>query len=167
MNATRFIVSCLAASLLLPLSPALGQIPQAVAAPGETPVATISAQGVQIYQCVADAEGKLAWRFREPVATLLIGEKTVGRHYAGPHWEMGDGSKIEGKVVGTAPGASAEDIPLLRLNITSRHGWGILSNIVTVQRLNTKGGVARGDCAAAGSFLNVPYSADYIFFEKN
>ena len=165
MNMTSVFTFCTTIALALPL-PALAEVPDAIAAPGETPVATINAQGAQIYQCMPNAEGKLVWKFREPIATLLVDDKTVGRHFAGPNWEMSDGSGIAGKVAGTAPGASAADIPLLRLQVVSQRGQGLLSNIVTVQRLNTKGGIASGDCPVAEAFLNVPYSADYIFYRK-
>jgi hypothetical protein len=77
-----------------------------------------------------------------------------------------DGSKVTGKVSGRAPGATANDIPLLKLEVTSRHGSGQLSDASTIQRLNTKGGVAEGACEHAGSFLSVPYSADYVFYKK-
>jgi hypothetical protein len=158
----------LPASLLiaaLPLS-AQAQMPDAIAAPGETLVATIHAQGAQVYDCKADAAGKLTWQFREPVATLLDGGKTVGRHYAGPNWELADGSAVVAKVAGRAPGASATDIPLLKLEVTSRRGNGRLSDITTIQRLNTKGGTAEGSCNEAGAFLSVPYAADYAFYRK-
>ena len=79
--------------------------------PGETLVATIHAEGAQVYECKADAGGKLAWQFREPIATLLVSGKTVGRHYAGPNWELADGSAVVGKVARRAPGATANDIP--------------------------------------------------------
>src|SRR2546421_10876903 len=36
--------------------------------------------------------------FREPIATLLLDGKTVGRHYAGPNWEHADGSAVVAKV---------------------------------------------------------------------
>ena len=65
-------------------SAASAQVPDAIAAPGETVVATLHAEGAQVYECKADAGGKLAWQFREPIATLLLDGKTVGRHYAGP-----------------------------------------------------------------------------------
>ena len=40
------------------------------------------------------------------------------------------------------------------------------SDVATIQRLNTKGGVADGPCEQAGTFLNAPYSADYMFYSK-
>ena len=79
---------------------------------------------------------------------------------------MVDGSTVVGKVSGRADGASPADIPLLKLEVVSRRGSGLLSDIVTVQRINTKGGVAEGACPTAGAFLSVPYSADYAFFKK-
>ena len=50
---------------------AMAQVPAAVAAPGETTVATFQGEGAQIYQCKAGNDGKLTWVFREPIATLF------------------------------------------------------------------------------------------------
>jgi hypothetical protein len=159
------LAGCVLAALVLPAS-AASEVPAAIAAPGEVLVATIHAQGAQVYECKAAASGNLAWQFREPVATLLEQGKTVGRHYAGPNWELADGSAIVAKVAGRAPGATAHDIPLLKLEVTSRRGAGRLSDVATIQRLNTKGGVAEGPCDTAGALLSVPYSADYAFYQK-
>jgi len=46
-------------------------------------------------------------------------------------------------------------------------GNGVLSDATTVQRINTRGGVASGSCDSAGSYLSVPYSADYVFRRKS
>ncbi len=70
------------------------------------------------------------------------------------------------KAAGRAPGATAKDIPLLKLAVTERRDGGKLAGVTTIQRLNTKGGVAEGPCDAAGAFLSVPYSADYAFLKK-
>ena len=45
-------------------------LPDAIAAPGETVVLTLHAEGAQVYECKAASDGKLAWAFREPIATL-------------------------------------------------------------------------------------------------
>jgi len=156
----------LAVVAMLSMSAARAEIPDAIAAPGETLVATLHAQGAQVYECKADASGKLAWQFREPIATLLDGGKTVGRHSAGPNWELADGSAVAGKVVGRASGASPDDIPLLKLDVTSRRGTGRLADATTIQRINTRGGAAAGPCRTAGALLSVPYSADYAFYRK-
>ena len=160
----RLLTAC--TLLFLPLSTAMAEVPDSIAARGETHVVTTQAVGAQVYECKADAAGKLSWQFREPIATLLISGKTVGRHYAGPFWEMADGSAIKAKAVGKAPGASADDIPLLKLEVVASQGKGELSGITTIQRLNTKGGKASGACGSAGTFLSVPYTADYAFFSK-
>jgi uncharacterized protein DUF3455 len=137
-----------------------------IATSGEVPVATVHAEGAQLYECRADVGAKLSWLFREPIATLLIDGKTVGRHYAGPSWELVDGSVVTGKVSGRAPGSTSKDIPLLKLKAMSQRGSGQLTGVTTIQRLNTKGGAAEGPCESAGTFLSVPYSADYAFYRK-
>jgi Protein of unknown function (DUF3455) len=141
-------------------------LPDAIAAPGETIVLTVHAEGAQVYECKAGADGKLAWAFREPIATLLADGKTVGRHYAGPNWEHSDGSAVVGKATGNAPGATSNDIPWLKLAVISHRGSGILSAVTTVQRINTKGGKLEGACDSAGTFRSAPYSADYVFLRK-
>jgi hypothetical protein len=167
MKAPLPIVVALAGPIaILAAFPTRAQIPDAVAAPNEAVVATVHAEGAQIYDCKAGADGKLAWQFREPIATLLIDGKTVGRHYAGPSWELADGSAVTGKIAGRAAGATPKDIPLLKLEAASHHGSGQLTDVTTIQRLNTKGGVVEGSCDSAGAFLSVPYSADYTFLKK-
>ena len=46
-------------------------LPDAIAAPGETVVLTLHAEGAQVYDCKAGSDGKSAWAFREPIATLM------------------------------------------------------------------------------------------------
>ena len=154
------------AAAVLPADGARTQVPDAISVPGGTVVATVHAEGAQIYDCKADASGNLAWHFREPIATLLREGKTVGRHYAGPNWEASDGSAVTGKVVAHVPGATPSDIPWLKLDVIARRGSGALSGVTTVQRINTHGGVVNGACDKQGSYYSVPYSADYVFFRK-
>jgi hypothetical protein len=164
----RWIRSVMGLALLIsPVSVAEAQSPVAVAAAGETLLATIQAQGAQVYECKAETSGKLAWLFREPIATLLFDGQTVGRHFAGPSWELVDGSIVAGKVVARAPGATADDIPILRLEVTSRGDGGQLAAATTILRLNTRGGIVAGPCERAGALASVPYSADYAFYSKN
>jgi Protein of unknown function (DUF3455) len=162
---TALVVALLAA--LSAPSIANARVPDAIAAPGETLIAMTHAEGAQIYECKAVAGGRLVWQFREPIATLLIDGETVGRHYAGPTWELVDGSTVIGKQTGIAQGATPKDIPWLKLEVVSKHGTGRLTDVTTIQRLNTKGGVAEGPCNTAGSLLGVPYSADYVFLKKS
>ena len=162
--------SALALSLLVsaPMSANSAEtpLPDAVAAPGESVVLSVHAEGAQVYECKVGADGKLAWAFREPIATLFAGGKTVGRHYAGPNWEHSDGSAVVGKAIGNAPGATASDIPWLKLEVISRRGSGVLEGVTTVQRVNTIGGKLDGPCDKAGSFKSAPYSAEYVFLRK-
>ena len=142
-------------------------LPDAIAAPGEKIVLTLHAEGAQVYECKSAGEGKLAWAFREPIATLLLDGKTVGRHYSGPTWEHIDSSVVVGKAVGNAPAETASDIPWLKLTVTSGRGTGIFSGVTTVQRINTVGGKLEGACDKPGTYRNAPYSADYVFLRKS
>ena len=151
---------------LASVSAAETALPDAIAAPGEAVVLSVHAEGAQVYECKAGADGKLAWAFREPIATLLLDGKTVGRHYAGPNWEHTDGSAVVGEVAGSAPGAAPNDIAWLKLGVISQRGSGILTGVTTVQRINTQGGKLDGACDKAGAFSSAPYSAEYVFLRK-
>lgn len=165
MKALSLIV-CTAAAVVLSAPAGQAEVPDALVAPGQIPVLTVHAEGAQVYECKADATGALVWEFREPIATLIADGKTIGRHYAGPTWELTDGSAVAAKAVARASGATAKDIPLLKLEVTSQRGSGLLSGVTIVQRLNTRGGTAEKSCGSAGSFLSVAYSADYAFLRK-
>jgi Protein of unknown function (DUF3455) len=160
-------VACLLllAALIRPAA-AADPLPDAIAAPGETIVLSVHAEGAQVYECKAGTDGKLAWAFREPIATLLSEGKTIGRHYAGPNWELADSSAVVGKVLGNAPGATAGDIAWLKLDVTAHRGSGVLTPVTTVQRINTHGGKLEGSCEKAGEFRSAPYSAEYVFLKK-
>jgi hypothetical protein len=149
------------------LAIATAQVPNSIAAPGETVVLKVHGEGAQVYECKASPDAKLVWQFCEPIATLITDGSTVGRHYAGPNWELADGSAIVGKVVGDAPGTEANDIPWLKLNVVAQRGNGTLTGVTTVQRINTQGGKLNGVCDQAGKLRAVPYAADYVFLRNN
>jgi uncharacterized protein DUF3455 len=160
-----FVVGCVV--LIAQTTTVRAQIPDAItASAGEAPMLTVHAEGAQIYECKADSTGTFAWQFREPIAALMIDGKTVGRHFAGPNWELIDGSAVSGKVMGRAPGVAAKDIAWLKLEVTSQRGSGQLTGASSIQRINTKGGMVEGACDQSGAFLSVPYSADYVFLRK-
>jgi hypothetical protein len=149
------------------------QLSEAIAERDSAVIATVHAEGAQIYECRLDA-GKspsearvMRWQFREPIATLFLDGKSIGRHYAGPNWDHIDGSGVKGKVIASTPGATPDDILWLKLDVVDHRGNGILSGATVVQRINTRGGVANGLCESEGSYLSVPYSADYVFRGKN
>jgi len=130
-------------------------------AANESLALVVPAKGVQIYEC---REGK--WAFVAPEAELFdrSGRK-IGRHYAGPHWEAADGSKVVGAVKQRADAPAAGDIPWLLLGTKSVGAEGAFSKVSSVQRLATVGGIApAGGCSEPGGVARVPYSADYYFF---
>jgi Protein of unknown function (DUF3455) len=157
-----------AALFVTPADAQLASVPAStlVAGPDETVALAVNAAGVQIYDCKAAADGKLAWTFKEPRADLTVGGKTVGKHYAGPHWEMADGSTVKAAGAARADGATPNDIPWLRLAVTESKGAGQLSGVTAVLRTNTKGGVLAGTCPTAGLTQEQAYTSDYVFLKK-
>jgi hypothetical protein len=145
---------------------AVAQVPDAIAAKGETAILAVHAEGAQVYDCKAGEGGKLTWQFREPIATLMADGRTVGRHFAGPTWELADGSRVSARPVGRANGATAADIPWLKLEVTEARGSGTLTGVTAIQRINTKGGQFEGVCDKAGTTHAAPYAADYVFLKK-
>jgi hypothetical protein len=132
----------------------------------------VSAKGVQVYECRAknDAGGNHEWVFVGPAADLFSASGSrIGKHYAGPHWESNDGSKIIGTVKANAPAPTANAIPWLLLTTQSAGPEGAFSKVTSVQRVSTVGGVApRGGCSQAtvGTLARELYTADYYFFAK-
>ncbi|WP_407180267.1 DUF3455 domain-containing protein [Bradyrhizobium sp. STM 3562] len=141
-------------------------LPDALAAPGETAVLTVHADGQQIYECRAGNDGKLVWTLREPAATLIADGKVAGRHFAGPTWQLNDGSAVVGKVQASMPGKTASDVAWLKLEVISHRGDGLLAGVDTVQRINTVGGAMAGPCDQPTATRAMPYTADYIFLRK-
>jgi len=131
-----------------------------------------AAKGVQIYECRASKAraGEYEWAFVAPEAELFdaAGTKKIGKHYAGPHWESADGSRIVGYSVKERADAPREgSIPWLLLAAKSDGPEGSFSKVTSVQRLHTVGGVApSGGCfeAQKGKQLRIGYTADYYFF---
>jgi hypothetical protein len=146
--------------------PSARPVPSELTPPaGQKLVLTALGSGAQVYDCNATT-GR--WTFREPVATLHRRGRTIGIHYAGPTWELFDGSKVTAAVEKSvlAPNP-AKDIPWLLLKATSNAGSGVLSKVDYVQRLFTKGGVAPdgGACdPAEDTSVGVPYKAVYAFY---
>jgi hypothetical protein len=162
-----FTLALLLSGLLSGAAAAETPLPAAIAAPGESAVLTVQAIGMQLYECKPGADGKLVWTFTAPQATLTLDGKVVGHHGAGPTWELDDGSGITGKAVANAPGAGANDISWLKLEVaTHTGGSGKLSDVTTVQRINTVGGVLKDSCDRQGAGRGMPYSAEYVFLKK-
>jgi hypothetical protein len=169
---TTFLLVLLVAACASPHPPtAMVTVPDKLK-PGanESLAMIVPAKGVQIYECRArkDQVGEYEWAFVAPEADLFDarGNRT-GRHYAGPHWEATDGSKILGTVKERADAPVADAIPWLLLAAKSVGSEGSFSKVTSIQRVNTVGGVApRAGCsqAAAGTPARITYTADYYFF---
>jgi Protein of unknown function (DUF3455) len=131
-----------------------------------------AAKGVQIYECRAkkDQPGAYEWAFVAPEADLFDASgKKIGKHYAGPHWESTDGSKVAGTVKESAAAPQADAIPWLLLAAKSVGPEGSFSKITSVQRVNSAGGVApKSACSQStvGTTSRVPYTADYYFLTE-
>jgi len=132
----------------------------------------VPAKGVQIYECRAkkDQAGAYEWAFVAPEADLFDASgKKIGRHYAGPHWESTDGSKIAGTLKESADAPQAGAIPWLLLITKSVGSQGLFSKITSVQRVNTAGGVVpKTGCSQStgGTTARIPYTADYYFLTE-
>jgi hypothetical protein len=150
-------------SLLLAAAPAMTETDLEADLAAHTTVLSVHAEGAQIYACKAGASGALAWSLREPIASLIAEGKTVGRHYAGPHWALDDGSTVQGKMLAAAPGATDADIASLKLAVIDHAGAGALQGAALVYRMKAHGGTLSGACGSAGALRSVAYSAEYIF----
>ena len=141
----------------------LNDLPKEIAVPNVSTVATVQATGAQIYACSKNAKGALEWTFREPVASLLLDGKTVGRHFVGPTWEFSDSTRVVGKAAGKTPGKTAKDVPWLKVAITEPAKSGPAAGATTILRIETKGGAFEGACAQEGELHAEPYAATYVF----
>jgi Protein of unknown function (DUF3455) len=137
---------------------------------GEVAKLKTSAAGTQIYECRAKAGSAPAWVFLAPDADLYDDQgRVVGRHYAGPTWELPDGSRVKGEVERRADGTAPGSIPWLLLGATSTGGPGQLAGTTSIQRIHTRGGAAPKDgCTpeTVGQQVRVYYTTDYVFFAK-
>lgn len=180
MSTRKILALCLPALLAAcaagpaPKPPAAVPVPEALrAAPDESLLAVVAATGVQIYECRAkkDQPSAVEWAFVAPEAELLDEQgKRIGRHYAGPHWESQDGSRIAGVVKARADAPEEGAIPWLLLTTRSVGPTGAFAKVTSIQRVNTQGGMAPGGggCTAAtlGRQERVGYTADYLLFTK-
>jgi hypothetical protein len=137
---------------------------------GETLKMVVPAKGVQIYECRSrkDQPAAFEWAFVAPEAELYDARgNRIGRHYAGPHWESNDGSRIVGTLKERADAPEAGAIPWLLLSAKSVGVPGAFSSMTSIQRVNTAGGIAPASgCSSttAGAKARVAYTADYYFF---
>jgi Protein of unknown function (DUF3455) len=115
--------------------------------------------GDQVYDCV---NGR--WALKAPDAKLLNqGGSVIGRHFAGPTWQLKDGSWVKGRAVAKQAAPDATAIPWLLLE--SVGGIGRLGTVRFIQRTGTHGGNAPGGSCSQSAMRRVPYTATYSFYE--
>jgi hypothetical protein len=144
--------------------PDLGDCQQLRVDDGSTVFAYLFAVGTQNYQW-----NGVRWVFVAPDAMLFADagyHSLVVHHFAGPTWESLSGSQVVGAVIDSCI-PDPDSIPWLLLGAVPKftHGPGIFDGTTFIQRLNTVGGKAPsapGD--HVGQFVQVPYTADYVFY---
>jgi len=126
--------------------------------------------GVQVYECniSKDESKRYEWIFKAPEANIfdMAGNK-IAKHYAGPTWESNDGSKVVGEVKAKDNGPDPSAIPWLLMSAKSTSGTGVYSQVKSIQRVYTVGGIAPTEpCsqAQAGKVARVDYKATYNFY---
>jgi hypothetical protein len=144
--------------------PALADVavPAALAVPTDMQlVLSTHAEGAQVYTCSPAA----AWTLKAPDA-VLFDEKggPIGKHYAGPSWELSDGSLITGEAVAKDAGPDAGAVAWLLLKVKTNNGKGLLAKAGMVQRIETRGGLAPKEACKPGDETRSAYSATYRFF---
>jgi hypothetical protein len=133
------------------------------------------AKGVQVYVCTMDPKdsSRFTWSFKEPRAGLYADKgyhKLIGKHYfdegKNPTWELNDGSRISGVKVQQASAPDTTAIPWLLLKATRSGGSGSLKQVQFIQRIRTNGGKAPAIAKRQkkGQILEVPYAAEYLFY---
>ncbi len=171
----RCVLLLLCLTALLPAAlrakPMLPSVPPALAAPEDQKLLfVLRAKGVQIYECraVAGEPGKYEWMFKAPEAGLFDDQDIkVGRHYAGPTWELADGGKVVGKLKTEADAPDGKGIPWLLLEAAENSAAGSLSKARWVQRVATTGGKApeeTADASRVGQERRIDYTALYAFY---
>lgn len=145
-------------------------LPDGIRTPdGQVQALKVNAKGVQIYACKArpDNASTFEWSLVAPEADLFDEQgKAIGKHFAGPSWQLSDGSKVVGKKRTQVDAPEAGAIPWLLVDATGTEGTGALSGIQSIQRVATHGGKAPAagcDSGHADAESRVPYSATYYF----
>lgn len=125
-------------------------------------VLSTHAEGAQIYSCAAD---KNEWTLKGPDAKLFDAQGTqIGKHYAGPTWELEDGSLVTAEPVAKDPGPDANAVAWLLLKVKTNSGKGLLAKVSSIQRIETVGGLAPKGACKPGEEVRAPYTATYRFF---
>jgi Protein of unknown function (DUF3455) len=167
-------------------------VPFQLEVPGNTAFLVGHATGTQNYVCLPAGAG-FAYVLFTPEATLVDDHgKQIITHYFSPNlapdpgeiagtiratWQTSETSLVWAKVAATAthqsdPGFVADGavawLTLARVGAQDGPlGDDTFSDVSFVQRLNTSGGLAPGDCTSVADVGKVafrPYTADYFFY---
>jgi hypothetical protein len=115
-------------------------------------------EGSQVYGCV-----DRNWILHAPDAKLFDAQgKVIGKHYAGPSWQLTNGSLVQGKPV--AKTASSETDSVAWLLLEAAPGTGDFAPVKFIQRRDTHGGMAPITRCSDKAELSVPYTATYLFY---
>ena len=134
---------------------------------GNKPFLVGHAVGVQIYTCNGST-----WGPATPRANVYGDNgKLLMTHFAGPSWQARDGSRtMASRVDGVTVDPTA--IPWLLLKAVSPSAGADgdrLAHTTYIQRVATTGGLAPSaagcNAGTAGERIEVPYTADYVFWK--
>ena len=170
-------------------------VPAQLEVPGNTAFLVGHATGTQNYVCLPKDAG-FAYVLFTPEATLFDDHgKQIITHYFSPNlapdpdeiagtiratWQTSDTSIVWAKATAAATHASDPNfvaegavawLTLARVGAQDGpRGEDTLSDVTFIQRLNTSGGLAPGDCTSAadvGKTAFRPYTADYVFYSAD
>jgi uncharacterized protein DUF3455 len=169
------LIGALALVAALPAAAAIA--PPGVAATlqpsiAEEPVLALTEAGVNVFECRPHpgAPGDYAWDFVAPDATLYDGSRSVARHAAANQFDsLEDRTSVSG-FARAAQSAGFDNLPWALYGARSVGDTGLFAGVTSIQRVNTRGGVAPlTGCTAgnAGAEQRVAFSADYYFYRPS
>jgi hypothetical protein len=130
-------------------------------------VTALQAEGVQIYEAKAQANGALGWSLVGPDAKLeTLDGQLAGLHSLGPRWKANDGSEVKAikPPLQNWKSPDPKNAAWLLLEVGSEGANGLFSGVQYVARVSTIGGGAPSEAPTqAGEKKSVPYRAIYLF----
>ena len=121
----------------------------------------VEGEGAQVYTCTDQH-----WTLKAPDAKLLNeGGQVIGSHFAGPTWQLQDGSEVKGKMIASQPSTKPSSVPWLLVQAVPGSGSGKLASVSYIRRTETEGGAAPATPCTGGE-ERVPYKAKYSFYTK-
>jgi hypothetical protein len=167
---TLLLVSVALNQLSIPNVTAQSNVPENLKPPsGQVLVLKAKARGVQIYKCAVspNKSSQFEWTLKAPKAVLVDAKgHEIIQHFGGPTWKSIDGSSVVGQVQTKVDSPSSASIPWLLLIAKTHEGNGILSKVVSIQRLDTVGGKAPSTGCTSKKLnteVQVNYQATYYF----